>query len=86
MLSVLQVSVKMLNPTTFFEKKIDRHLLESISIGVYLSETKTVEIDSDKPKFNSCCDKLPDCGRTNPDDNVSNEKSEIGSFLPGNLN
>ena len=65
---------------------IDYDFLESLPVNGYLPETKSVEFDSDELGFDSDVNELPDLGPMNSDENVYNEHTEMGSFLPGNLN
>ena len=65
---------------------IDYDLLESLPVNGYLPETKSVEFDRDELDFDSDVNELPDLGPMNSDENVSNEHTEMRSFLPGNLN
>ena len=51
---------------------------------IYLK--KTVDFDTDVLEFDSDCNELPDLGPINSNENVYNEDTEMGSFLPRNLN
>ena len=61
-------------------------MLGSLPVDGYLSETKSVEFDSKEVDFDSDCNELPDLGPMKSDKNVYKEDTEMGSFLPENLN
>ena len=69
---------------TIFSTNYD--LLESLPVNGYLPEAKSVGFDSDELDFDSDVNESTDLGPMNSDENVYNEHTEMGSFLPGNLN
>ena len=79
----------MVIPIIFLYKniKIDRDLLDSLPVDGYLSDMKTVEFDANEDtEFDLEDDILPDLGPTNSEENIYHDITEMGSFLPGNLN